>query len=126
MSTNSALIARLEDAVGSASVITDSDIIATNSTDRANFCESGHALVLVRPATVDEVSAVIRIAGDARIPIVPQGALTGLSGGANAVDNRSEEHTSELQSLMRISYAVFCLKKKKKNKKNTTHKNTQY
>src|SRR3546814_16258357 len=34
-------------------------------------------------------------------------------------DHRSEEHTSELQSLMRISYAVFCLKKKKKkqNKK---------
>src|SRR3546814_7183555 len=30
--------------------------------------------------------------------------------------HRSEEHTSELQSLMRISYAVFCLKKKKKNK----------
>src|SRR3546814_5577646 len=32
--------------------------------------------------------------------------------------NRSEEHTSELQSLMRISYAVFCLKKKKQNIKN--------
>src|SRR3546814_8922103 len=32
---------------------------------------------------------------------------------------RSEEHTSELQSLMRISYAVFCLKKKKKNKRKT-------
>src|SRR3546814_5223022 len=31
--------------------------------------------------------------------------------------NRSEEHTSELQSLMRISYAVFCLKKKKKTNK---------
>src|SRR3546814_6569870 len=31
-------------------------------------------------------------------------------------DDRSEEHTSELQSLMRISYAVFCLKKKKTNK----------
>src|SRR3546814_4193831 len=30
-------------------------------------------------------------------------------------DERSEEHTSELQSLMRISYAVFCLKKKKRN-----------
>src|SRR3546814_6215448 len=43
---------------------------------------------------------------------------------------RSEEHTSELQSLMRISYAVFCLKKKKKN--NNNHRlhihntNTQY
>src|SRR3546814_4153553 len=33
---------------------------------------------------------------------------------------RSEEHTSELQSLMRISYAVFCLKKKKKNNISTT------
>src|SRR3546814_10045730 len=35
-------------------------------------------------------------------------------------DTRSEEHTSELQSLMRISYAVFCLKKKK------LHHNTHY
>src|SRR3546814_8768939 len=33
--------------------------------------------------------------------------------------DRSEEHTSELQSLMRISYAVFCLKKQKINKNNT-------
>src|SRR3546814_18078880 len=36
-------------------------------------------------------------------------------------DARSEAHTSELQSLMRISYAVFCLKKKKQTKKDTTH-----
>src|SRR3546814_5571261 len=35
--------------------------------------------------------------------------------GQRAEPGRSEEHTSELQSLMRISYAVFCLKKKKKN-----------
>src|SRR3546814_5514590 len=35
-----------------------------------------------------------------------------------AIDARSEEHTSELQSLMRISYAVFCLKKKTKQYKN--------
>src|SRR3546814_1818504 len=34
---------------------------------------------------------------------------------------RSEEHTSELQSLMRISYAVFCLKKKKQEVKNNTY-----
>src|SRR3546814_2457995 len=36
--------------------------------------------------------------------------------------NRSEEHTSELQSLMRISYAVFCLKKKNHVKKRKTNK----
>src|SRR3546814_4495803 len=40
-----------------------------------------------------------------------------------AAANRSEEHTSELQSLMRISYAVFCLKKKKKY---TAYKRKQY
>src|SRR3546814_3560007 len=34
--------------------------------------------------------------------------------GMEGVDMRSEEHTSELQSLMRISYAVFCLKKKRR------------
>src|SRR3546814_4856835 len=38
------------------------------------------------------------------------------SGCRHAGRHRSEEHTSELQSLMRISYAVFCLKKKKKLK----------
>src|SRR3546814_1479222 len=41
---------------------------------------------------------------------------------------RSEEHTSELQSLMRISYAVFCLKKKKKNEyslSESTHNQTK-
>src|SRR3546814_10796721 len=38
-----------------------------------------------------------------------------------SISNRSEEHTSELQSLMRLSYAVFCLKKKKKQ--NRTSKN---
>src|SRR3546814_1087763 len=47
---------------------------------------------------------------------------------ARAVEDRSEEHTSELQSLMRISYAVFCLKKKKtkthKDNNNPTHTET--
>src|SRR3546814_3035429 len=44
---------------------------------------------------------------------IPLGTFTCITG----VSGRSEEHTSELQSLMRISYAVFCLKKKK----NTTY-----
>src|SRR3546814_5964413 len=47
-------------------------------------------------------------------------ALPGHRGRAE-VEGRSEEHTSELQSLMRISYAVFCLKKKK-NKRKTKKK----
>src|SRR3546814_2757287 len=51
-------------------------------------------------------------------PLTPQQAR-------DLVLNRSEEHTSELQSLMRISYAVFCLKKKNKNKHITLGNNTE-
>src|SRR3546814_1027373 len=43
------------------------------------------------------------------------------AGKAAVEDIRSEEHTSELQSLMRISYAVFCLKQKTKKKIYNTH-----
>src|SRR3546814_11747679 len=42
------------------------------------------------------------------------------------VMRRSEEHTSELQSLMRISYAVFCLKKKKKRLDILSHKEARH
>src|SRR3546814_5423742 len=45
---------------------------------------------------------------------VPEATRPALRPGAVTAPMRSEEHTSELQSLMRISYAVFCLKKKKK------------
>src|SRR3546814_2306065 len=48
--------------------------------------------------------------------VADNGLLLQHPGGA-ARGGRSEEHTSELQSLMRISYAVFCLKKKKSNRR---------
>src|SRR3546814_4290618 len=44
----------------------------------------------------------------------PKKVADNVEADADLVGERSEEHTSELQSLMRISYAVFCLKKKKK------------
>src|SRR3546814_3330027 len=50
-------------------------------------------------------------AGNPGEPCYYHGRVTDLAG--KPIANRSEEHTSELQSLMRISYAVFCLKKKK-------------
>src|SRR3546814_10574810 len=45
---------------------------------------------------------------------------------AGEVQARSEEHTSELQSLMRISYAVFCLKKKKKRSTGPQRRETEH
>src|SRR3546814_7594685 len=53
-------------------------------------------------------------------------AIIGQDSGTMVLAVRSEEHTSELQSLMRISYAVFCLKKKKKKQKTRKHHHQAY
>src|SRR3546814_9410062 len=66
----------------------------------------GRAMDFRRPALVNLIAAVASAA------VALTGALSGW-GVWTLVFARSEEHTSELQSLMRISYAVFCLKKKK-------------
>src|SRR3546814_9240017 len=57
-----------------------------------------------------------RSLGEAPAEGVVDRALDVEAVGAQTVLAKSEEHTSELQSLMRISYAVFCLRKKKKKK----------
>src|SRR3546814_2397323 len=54
------------------------------------------------------------IEAESVVPLVEAAAQRQLARHDEATGPRSEEHTSELQSLMRISYAVFCLKKKKK------------
>src|SRR3546814_9391299 len=74
--------------------------------------------------------AIMRDAVDLVDRIVMGGGVAGLEAAAlidrdidehRAALHRSEEHTSELQSLMRISYAVFCLKKKHNTKLNYIH-----
>src|SRR3546814_1030715 len=69
---------------------------------------------------------IVKDAGDELAGFVRAGRKQiALSTGRSAPARRSEEHTSELQSLMRISYAVFCLKKKniKTHQKHEAHNN---
>src|SRR3546814_8195200 len=71
---------------------------------------AGHAPS--RRATVGGVGAISRSAWPARLgPLAVAADSVRWSPGGAPPHSRSEEHTSELQSLMRISYAVFCLKK---------------
>ena len=67
-------------------LVTDRDVITTYSKDWALFSHVGRAAALVRAASVEDVQATLRFATAHRIPVVPQGARTGLSGAANAVD----------------------------------------
>ena len=68
------------------SLTTDPDVLATYSLDESEHRPDGAALALVRATCVDDVVATMRFAHERGIPVVPQGARSGLSGGACAVD----------------------------------------
>ncbi|MEU0467729.1 FAD-linked oxidase C-terminal domain-containing protein [Amycolatopsis sp. NPDC006131] len=67
-------------------VTTDPDVLAGYRFDQAGFGTAGVPMALARPTETEEVVRILRVASRHRIPVVPQGARTGLSGGANAVD----------------------------------------
>src|SRR3546814_3346229 len=77
----------------------------------------GGATSEVIEASTGQVFGAAAMASSAdidRAVAAARAALTGPWAALSPSERRSEEHTSELQSLMRISYAVFCLKKKNK------------
>src|SRR3546814_4205371 len=94
---------------------------------KADFLEAFETLILkprkldyrmmfTGPTGTNAVEAAIKLARKVtgrELVIAFSNGFHGMTLGALACTGRSEEHTSELQSLMRISYAVFCLKKKK-------------
>src|SRR3546814_1546085 len=66
----------------------------------------------VRLADGEVISADLVIVGIGIVPAVEPLIAAGAAGGNGVLVDRSEEHTSEIQSLLRTSYAVFCLKTK--------------
>ncbi|MFG3259135.1 FAD-binding oxidoreductase [Streptomyces sp. NPDC048172] len=86
MSELSELIERLREGLPEDAVLTDPDILGTYANDMASFCPAGAPAVAVLPRTAEEVQHVMRTASALRVPVVPQGARTGLSGAANATD----------------------------------------
>lgn len=80
------LLEQLRAGLPADALITDPDVTATYAHDMASFCDAGAPAVVVLPRTVEEVQHVMRTATALRVPVVPQGARTGLSGAANASD----------------------------------------
>src|SRR3546814_5300377 len=75
-----------------------------------------------RVAAADASAAIAHGGSDGAVTTLEAMVVVATRTARPAYSTRSEEHTSELQSLMRISYAVFCLKKKNKIKKTKTTK----
>jgi glycolate oxidase len=67
-------------------VVTDAAVAASYAQDMAGFSAGGQPLAVVTARSTEDVQHVMRTATAHRVPVVPQGARTGLSGGANAVD----------------------------------------
>jgi len=67
-------------------VVTDPDLLRLHARDEADLCAAGSPAVVTRPRTTEQVQAILRIATLHGVPVVPQGARTGLAGAANAVD----------------------------------------
>ncbi|PBC82659.1 MULTISPECIES: FAD-binding oxidoreductase [unclassified Streptomyces] len=80
------LIARLRAGLPGEAILTDPDVTGSYANDMASFCEAGTPAVVVLPRTVEQVQHIMRTATELRVPVVPQGARTGLSGAANASD----------------------------------------
>ncbi|MFJ3879437.1 FAD-binding oxidoreductase [Streptomyces sp. NPDC090077] len=80
------LIARLGEGLPPGALLTDPQVTASYARDTAGFCAAGTPAAVVLPRTVEQVQHVMRTATALRVPVVPQGARTGLSGAANASD----------------------------------------
>jgi glycolate oxidase len=97
------MVAHLREALGSDAVVTDADVLDTHRYDTAKFCEAGAPRALVRPADTAQVQEVLRTAAAHGVAVVTQGARTGLSGAANAVDGCILLSTSRLNRVLEVS-----------------------
>ncbi|MGW4568896.1 FAD-binding oxidoreductase [Streptomyces sp. NPDC004561] len=84
-------------------VLTDPDVTASYSHDMASFCAAGAPAVVVLPRTVEQVQHVMRTATELRVPVVPQGARSGLSGAANATDGCIVLSLTKMDRILEIS-----------------------
>ncbi|WIX80940.1 FAD-linked oxidase C-terminal domain-containing protein [Amycolatopsis carbonis] len=84
--SNEALLQRLRDELGKEAVLTDADVTASYSRDMMPLAPSGKPLAVVLPADTVGVQAVVKACAEAKVPVVPRGAGSGLSGAANAID----------------------------------------
>ena len=86
MTPEDAVLAACDAALDDRDIVTDADILASYTRDRSTGSAAGEPFAVVFPRTTVQVSAVMAAAHAHRVPVVPRGAGSGLSGGSNAID----------------------------------------
>lgn len=100
--SNDALLQRLRDDLGPAAVLTDADVTDAYARDMMPLAPSGKPLAVVLPADTAGVQATVRACAEARVPIVPRGAGSGLSGAANAIDGCVVLSLTKLNEIVEV------------------------
>lgn len=80
------MLAACDAALDDRDIVTDPDILGSYVRDRSTGSEAGEPFAVVFPRTTDQVSAIMQAAHKHRVPVVPRGAGSGLTGGSNAID----------------------------------------
>ncbi len=86
VSPEDAVLAACAVALADGDVVTDPDRLPTYQRDRSTGTPAGEPIAVVFPRTTEQVSAVMKAAYEHRVPVVPRGAGSGLTGGSNALD----------------------------------------
>lgn len=86
MTPEDSVLAACDAALDDRDIVTDPDILGSYTRDRSTGSAAGEPFAVVFPRTTEQVSAVMQAAHANRVPVVPRGAGSGLSGGSNAID----------------------------------------
>lgn len=86
MSPEDAVLAAAGAVLADGDVVVDSDIIESYRFDRSTGTEAGQPFAIAFPRTTEQVAAIMAAAHSNRVPVVPRGAGSGLTGGSNAID----------------------------------------
>jgi len=97
-----AIVSALDRGLPAGRLVVDRDVVAAMSHDEAEWAPVGQAVAAVRAETEGQVQHVVRVCAEFGAPIVPRGAGTGLSGGANATDGAVVLDLSRMNQVLEI------------------------
>ncbi len=105
MTDEDAVLAACAAALADGDVVTDPDRLPTYRQDRSTGSVVGEPFAVVFPRTTEQVSAVMQAAHRYRVPVVPRGAGSGLSGGSNAIDGSLIVCVEKMNQVLEVDVA---------------------
>src|SRR3954454_2934683 len=99
------VVAALADGLPAEALVTDPDLLESYRYDRAQFCPAGVPAAVVLARETAHVQHALRVASALRVPVVPQGARSGLSGAANAIEGCVVVSTERMRTILEVDVA---------------------